>query len=250
MRESLERHRGPLVAVAVLLLPLLAIAGSWFLVDRDERSGGAPSADGSTSLTEPAASTTTLWSSTSTSATATTAGPTTTAPPPLPTVGTIVRRGDPTVRSVALTFDAGSDVGNTDVVLELLQREGITATFGITAAERAAQIRDAEAAIVAAAGRGTNGWFRPPYGDVDDGVVRDAAAAGWPVTLMWTVDSLGWKGTGADAVVDRRPAGAEPGAIYLLHVGAASDDAEALPRIIGGLRDLGYSFETAAEIAG
>jgi hypothetical protein len=40
----------------------------------------------------------------------------------------------------------------------------------------------------------------------------------------------------------------EPGAIYLLHVGAQSQDAAALATILAGLRDAGYELLTAAEI--
>jgi peptidoglycan-N-acetylglucosamine deacetylase len=60
----------------------------------------------------------------------------------------------------------------------------------------------------------------------------------------------GWKGIGADAVVARCLAAAEPRAIILLHVDAASDDAAALPDLIAGLGARGYGFATVAEIAG
>lgn len=120
----------------------------------------------------------------------------------------------------------------------------------LSADQRTAQLERAEAAIRAATGAGSSGWFRPPYGDIDDSVAGDAAAAGWPTLLMWTVDSLGWKGIGADAVVARCLARAEPGAIYLFHVGQAADDADALQRIIDGLRAEGYGFVTVAEMLG
>ena len=40
----------------------------------------------------------------------------------------------------------------------------------------------------------------------------------------------------------------EPGAIYVFHVGAASEDAAALQPIIDGLREMGYTFEAIADI--
>jgi peptidoglycan/xylan/chitin deacetylase (PgdA/CDA1 family) len=61
---------------------------------------------------------------------------------------------------------------------------------------------------------------------------------------MWTVDSLGWNGLSAAAITERCLSNAEPGAIYLLHVGSASQDAVALQSIIDGLRANGYSFAT------
>lgn len=125
-----------------------------------------------------------------------------------------------------------------------------TGSAPLSAAERTGQLLRAEEAIRVATSQATAPWWRPPYGDIDSGVLASAAAAGWPVALMWTVDSLGWKGVGLEAVVARCLGAAEPGAIILLHVGAASDDAAALPDLIAGLRARGYGFATAAEIAG
>ncbi len=227
---------------------------------------------------------------TSTSSPSTTTTTTTTPPGVRP--ATVVRRGDPSRRAVALTFDAGSDAGHAAEILDILGTNGITATFGITGrfaasypdvvarvagaghqivnhsydhpsftgvstsspalptALRTAQLQRAEAAIRAASGVGSHGWFRPPYGDIDASVERDAAAAGWPTLLMWTVDSLGWKGVGADAVVARCLERAAPGTIYLFHVGQDADDAAALQRIIDGLRAAGYGFDTAEGLIG
>ena len=77
---------------------------------------------------------------------------------------------------------------------------------------------------------------------------RDVAAAGFRVELMWTVDSLGWQGVPSDQVMARCLAAAAPGAIYLLHVGSASTDADALAAIISGLRAAGYGFVAAAQV--
>jgi peptidoglycan/xylan/chitin deacetylase (PgdA/CDA1 family) len=241
-----------------------------------------PRTTGSTRPSSPPATST----STSPPHASTTASNTTIAPPHVPPA-TVVYRGDPSRRAVALTFDAGSDAGHAAAILDILGANGIPATFGVTGrfaasnpdvvariaraghqivnhsdghpsftgvstsspplptAERTSQLQRAEAALRAAAGVGSHGWFRPPYGDIDASVERDAAAAGWPTLLMWTVDSLGWKGIGADAVVARCLERARPGAIYLFHVGQDSDDAAALPRIIDGLRAAGYGFDTA-----
>jgi peptidoglycan-N-acetylglucosamine deacetylase len=60
----------------------------------------------------------------------------TTTPPPATTApagpATAVRRGDAARRMVALTFDAGADVGFTARILDTLDRAGIKASFGIT----------------------------------------------------------------------------------------------------------------------
>src|SRR5437763_1328978 len=44
----------------------------------------------------------------------------------------VVYRGNPLRRMVALTFDAGSDVGYTAQILETLRAEGVRASFGMT----------------------------------------------------------------------------------------------------------------------
>jgi peptidoglycan/xylan/chitin deacetylase (PgdA/CDA1 family) len=242
--------------------------------------------------------------STTTASTAPTTGPPTTTSPtvtsqpppstattqPSPSAAVVVRRGDPSRPLVALTFDAGSDVGYAADILDTLHANGIRASFGMTGrwadehpalvrriaeeghqllnhsydhpsftgrstgaaplsrAGRLDQLARADAAIHSAAGVTTAPWFRPPYGDEDASVRTDVALAGYRYEVMWTVDSLGWDGLGADAIVDRCLARAENGAIYLFHVGSASADAAALQRIIDGLREQGYGFGTVAEI--
>ena len=60
-------------------------------------------------------------------------------------------------------------------------------------------------------------WFRPPYGDRDAAVDRDMAGFGYSYELMWTVDTLGWKGVAPDKVVRRTMASAGAGAVVLIH---------------------------------
>ena len=118
----------------------------------------------------------------------------------------------------------------------------------LSQADRIAQLARTDAAVRAAAGVTTVPWFRPPYGDEDASVRADVARAGYRYELMWTVDSLGWKGEPADAVVQRCLDRAAPGAIYLFHVGAASSDHDALQRVVDGLAQRGYGFVTAADL--
>lgn len=215
----------------------------------------------------------------------TTAPTTTTRPSTVPGRPAAVHRGFSTTRlEVLLTFDAGSDAGNTVEILDTLAANGVPAAFGVTGrwaernpdlvrriardgysivnhsyshpsftgvsthdvplshAERLAQLTRADAAISALTGHTTLPWFRPPYGDYDGSVLADVASAGYRHVLLWTVDSLGWNGLVADAIVRRVLDRAEPGAVYLFHVGSQSADLAALPRIISGLRARGYSF--------
>jgi peptidoglycan/xylan/chitin deacetylase (PgdA/CDA1 family) len=199
----------------------------------------------------------------------------------------LVTKGTTTDKLVALTFDAGSDLGNAWRILDLLKAEGIKATFGatgawvdahplaarrivaegheminhtydhtsftgfstgaapLTFAQRAAEIERTWATMDATAGPAFTRWFRPPYGDRDASVDRDVSALGYGRELMWTVDSLGWKGIAPSQVVSRVVGAATPGEIVLMHVGAASTDYAALPAVISQLRALGYGFATA-----
>ena len=67
----------------------------------------------------------------STSTPSTTSGTTTTTTVPAGPA-TVVSRGNPDRRMVALTFDAGADTGFTAQILDVLDRSAVPATFGIT----------------------------------------------------------------------------------------------------------------------
>jgi peptidoglycan-N-acetylglucosamine deacetylase len=201
-----------------------------------------------------------------------------------------VSKGDAPARSVAFSFDAGSDTGSANQILDLLAAEGIRASFGITgtwatsnatiarriatdghqlinhtqhhpsftgfstkknamtADQIAAELDEAEASIIAAAGVGTKPWMRPPFGDIDKASASAVAAAGFPMIAMWTVDSGGWQGLEPAKVTQRCLDKAVPGAIYVFHVGSASTDFAALPAIIKGLRDNGYAIVSIPEV--
>ena len=108
--------------------------------------------------------------------------------------------------------------------------------------ERWGQLDKTESIIQELTGLSTKPYFRPPYGDYDDSVNADLYARGYLYNVMWTVDSLGWNGLAAEAIVERCLQLAEPGAIYVFHVGSASQDAAALQAIIDGLRAMGYTI--------
>jgi peptidoglycan-N-acetylglucosamine deacetylase len=101
-------------------------------------------------------------------------------------------------------------------------------------------------------GRTTKPWFRFPYGDRDARTIALVNGEGYG-SIRWSVDTLGWQGTSGGMTVDKVVARvldtATPGHIVLMHVGSHPTDgsmldAEALPRIISGLRDRGYRFVT------
>ncbi len=118
----------------------------------------------------------------------------------------------------------------------------------LSAVERADEIARTETIIRQQAGVELKPYFRPPYGDVDDSVLRDLAANGYTVNVMWTVDSLGWTGISAQEITRRVVDGATPGGDILMHVGGQSADGPALPEIIRQLRAQGYRFATVDEL--
>jgi peptidoglycan/xylan/chitin deacetylase (PgdA/CDA1 family) len=116
--------------------------------------------------------------------------------------------------------------------------------------ERRLELDRADELLSGLQGRSTRPLFRPPFGDLDEGVLRDVADDGYDYTIMWTVDSFGWNHLPAAGIIDRCLSRAEPGAIYLFHVGIESQDAQALTAIIGGLRERGLAFVTISDLLG
>ena len=122
----------------------------------------------------------------------------------------------------------------------------------LTAAQVRTEVTSARTTILRVTGEDPRPLFRFPFGDSgprDLGLVNDLGY----VAVGWTVDTLGWQGTSggrsADSVLQRVLAAATPGEIVLMHVGSnptdhSTLDADALPRVIAGLRAAGYGFVT------
>jgi len=116
---------------------------------------------------------------------------------------------------------------------------------GLSAVRRRAELDDADAIIAPLLGHTTRPWYRLPYGDDDAQVTADVAPDGYSHKLSWTVDSLGWRGVPSADILARCLKLAAPGAVYVFHVGRASQDVIALPQLIHGLRDAGLGFQRA-----
>ena len=206
-------------------------------------------------------------------------------------MGTDWERLPTSERVVALTFDGGSSDAGVGSVLSTLAAADIRATVFVTGdfarrypaqirrfaaaghlignhsdrhlsfpdltnAEIRADLARARDAIAAAGGGDAGRYFRFPFGARTPADIRVVNDAGY-VSVRWTVDTLGWKGTSggvsADVVRKRVLDGARPGQIVLMHLGANPDDgttldADALAGVIAGLRDRGYSFVTVDEV--
>jgi peptidoglycan-N-acetylglucosamine deacetylase len=113
---------------------------------------------------------------------------------------------------------------------------------GLSAAARRAELDQADAIIAPLIGHTTRPFYRLPYGDDDARVASDVGPDGYSHKVGWTVDSLGWRGIALQEIVSRCLKLAAPGGVYVMHVGRASQDGPALPQVIAGLRERGFSF--------
>lgn len=88
--------------------------------------------------------------------------------------------------------------------------------------------------------------FRCPYGEYDDNVISTVNSIGM-TAIQWNVDSLDWKGISASEITQRVLNKVVPGSIILFH-NAAENTPEALPSIIEGLIADGYDLVPISEI--
>lgn len=198
----------------------------------------------------------------------------------------LVSRATTSDKVVALTFDFGSDAGNLSRILQTLGDRGVKATFfatgqaatnnpaavrsvvtqgheignhsyshpyftQLTSAQMADELSRASTAIRNASGQAPKPYFRPPYGDYNSAVLQAAGNAGYTHTIMWTIDTVDWRGVSSASIRDKVVGGATPGTIVLMHVGGgATGTPDALPGMIDGLRANGYRLVTLSELMG
>lgn len=104
-----------------------------------------------------------------------------------------------------------------------------------------AEIQLTQEAVHAAVGEWPRS-LRPPYGDVDQRV-RDLA--GLPI-IVWDVDTNDWRRPDQATLVERAVTGASRGSIVLMH-DTHDTTVAAVPDIVGGLRDRGFTLATVSE---
>lgn len=123
-----------------------------------------------------------------------------------------------------------------------------TQSAPLTVRQRTWEINHADSIIRRITGHSTKPYFRPPYGDYDAATLALVRRLGYRYSIMWTVDSGGWEHLPPATILQRCLAGARPGAILLMHVGAQSQDAMALQSVITGLRRRHYRFVTIPKL--
>ncbi|MER6317169.1 polysaccharide deacetylase family protein [Streptomyces sp. NPDC001581] len=201
--------------------------------------------------------------------------------PPASLLGSEIRRLPTSRKVIALTFNAAWDEAGIDTVLAELRRRKLPATFfptgqfaeahpaavramgaahglgnhshshpyfgEISTAERAEEVRRADAAIRTASGTEPLPFFRFPYSSTTRQSVADVNELGY-AAIEFTADTNGYLGPDGgmtvDEAVERAVDAFTPGAIIQMHVGSNGDgvvlDAEALPLIVDAAVADGY----------
>jgi polysaccharide deacetylase family sporulation protein PdaB len=88
--------------------------------------------------------------------------------------------------------------------------------------------------------------MRPPYGEYDNTLISAVRSIGMEA-IQWDVDSLDWKDLSAEEITKRVVSKVQPGSIVLFH-NAALHTPEALPGIIEQLMQEGYKFAPVSEL--
>lgn len=190
-------------------------------------------------------------------------------------------------KQIALTFDAGWEYSTTLPLLDMLDKQGIKATFFL----RAYWVRDHASLAREIQARGhsiqnhslthphmndmteaeirtefiestkifqsvlgiTPTLFRPPFGEYDSRVLKIAGETGYKYTVMWSIDTIDWADTyngvpvTKEFIMDRVVTRVTDKDIVLMHI-AFQKTVDALPGIIANLKSRGYVFKTVPQM--
>lgn len=181
---------------------------------------------------------------------------------------------------VALTFDDGPHATLTPRLLDILAKEDTPATFYVVGKMVSESPEVAQRIVDEGHEIGNHSWThpdlrklsdekinkelantakaiekhtgsqpystRPPYGGLNARVAKAIPREYQPVVL-WTVDPKDWQKPGIQKIVERVVGEAKPGSILLLH-DIHEESVEAVPKIIGELRNKGFKFVTVSQI--
>jgi peptidoglycan/xylan/chitin deacetylase (PgdA/CDA1 family) len=120
-----------------------------------------------------------------------------------------------------------------------------TGQRSLTAEQRALQLSRTETSLYRVTNRTTRPFFRPPLGDLDASVERDAAANGYHLIVAGSLDAR--QAVDAPALLVRVER-AVAGDVILLSAAERSPAGAALDDVIAALRAAGFAFATLAEM--
>lgn len=195
----------------------------------------------------------------------------------------IIVKGNSNVPKIALTFDDGPHPKKTDKILDILEKYGIKATFFVIGKNaelypqpliRASkegheianhtyshckisrmsylnlkkEIMKCESIIYSKCDVKSQ-LFRPPEGNLSSDVKKCTFELGYK-SVLWTVDTLDWKGTNYDKIVNNVIKNTSYGDIILMHdyTSYTNDGIYALEKFIPKLQEMGYEFVTISEL--
>ncbi len=186
---------------------------------------------------------------------------------------------------VALTFDDGPSVKYTPLIVNLLTKNHVKATFfvigyraekfpelihmairhhfqvanhsfqhkvmtGNSKLEIYNELKNAQNAIESVSGyQQLPRLFRPPRGRINQKILQVAQQHHYKV-VMWSIDSRDWENPGVDRIVNRVLSQVQNGDIILFHDqgGSRMQTVESLKRIIPALKERGFELVTVSEL--
>ncbi len=195
---------------------------------------------------------------------------------------TIILNGTSEEKCVVLTFDDGPDTKITPQIMDVLIDNNVTATFFFTGVNiknnidivkkaykngfqvaghsyshpHFTKLSDSEVKdeiaktneLIKKAIDVTPAYFRPPYGDLDAYTTELLADQ---KIIIWSVDTMDWAGSKASEIADYVIDNIQPGDIVLMHSAPGRQETlKAVPLIIKGLKEHGYSFCTVSDLVG
>jgi len=183
---------------------------------------------------------------------------------------------------ISLSFDVAWGNEDVDIILDILAKHDVKATFFITGEWVRKYPDDVQAIATAGHDLGNHGdnhkhmsqlsaedcrdeilkmhnrvkeligkdmnLFRPPYGDYNNSVIGTARECGY-YSIQWDVDSLDWKDYGVNDIIKRctQDKNLGNGSIILLHSGTKYTK-DALEAVIVGLKEKGYQLVPVSEL--
>lgn len=189
--------------------------------------------------------------------------------------------GNPAKKQIIFTFDGGASNVSVQKILETAKKHSVKLTFFVTAKfveqnpepiKKIAQegheifnhtyshphltqltdgqireeLKKCDDVVYNLTGKNTKPYFRPPYGDRDQRVLKIAQEEGYQ-SVYWSTDALDWMaGRTAEQVKERIYSNLKPGAIILMHVG---DDitGNVLDEVFTYIENQGYKIVSLTE---
>ncbi len=181
---------------------------------------------------------------------------------------------------VSLTFEGASGKDMTGEILGVLEEHNVTATFFLSGewmekhgdsvkaisesshelgnytysvphpnsllkADLKRELEKAHKCVEKVSGQAPK-VFRPPYGEYSNKVIEVSRELGYE-TVIWSIDSLDWRGTSPDEMLKRIFGKLHKGAIIRFHV-TGPNTPKVLPQIIETIEEQGYEIVPLSQL--